>query len=301
MTRKIFATVGCLSVALICGLRADFFIEGSVPGEIKVRVLEGQREGAAEPAKAVTASFVASMMTVGYLSDTALDREQEQIRKTFNLKSVRLLTEVDLAWGEQGSGKASHTFRLDGSEYIVKLSAGDRKSGQPLGIEVYEKTSAGEKNLLDTGFGLLKSANRPIVFGFENGQGTPFFVCLHAEPSREEKAGFSIGTEKEKRLEEFAKGAVPCQDDIQPPRLVKMTEPVYPKIAYQKKIEGVVILSAKINEAGKVIDAMVLRSVPFLDTAAMEALKQWEYEPLIINGKPVKAIFTVTVRFSLKS
>ena len=55
-------------------------------------------------------------------------------------------------------------------------------------------------------------------------------------------------------------------------------------------------------EGAGVVDVIFnLEEVPFLDSAAMDALKQWEYEPMRINGKPVKAIFTVTVRFSLKS
>ncbi len=77
-------------------------------------------------------------------------------------------------------------------------------------------------------------------------------------------------------------------------------DPVYPDEAPQKGIEGIVILEAKIAEDGKVIDAMVLRSVPGLDGAAIAAVKQWVYEPMIIKGKPVKAIFTVTVRFTLE-
>jgi protein TonB len=45
---------------------------------------------------------------------------------------------------------------------------------------------------------------------------------------------------------------------------------------------------------------MVLRSIPLLDQAAIDAVRQWKYEPLIINGKPTPVVFTVTVRFQLK-
>jgi periplasmic protein TonB len=106
--------------------------------------------------------------------------------------------------------------------------------------------------------------------------------------------------EKTKRQEEFEKDAVPCTGDIQPPKLIKVVDPVYPDEAHKKGIEGIVILEAKIAEDGKVIDAMVLRSVPGLDEAALAALKQWVYEPMKLKGKPVKAIFTVTVRFTLE-
>ena len=333
MSRKsIYLAMAFLLFVLVFGLRAGesrsdngFFVKAPARGEMKLRVMEGLREGAEDPARAVTASYTGSMTTIGYLSDADLSKEQEQIRKTFNLKSVRLLTEADLVWEEGKAGKTSHTFRLNGWEYVVKVTPGGDARWQPFGIEVLERTEKREKSLLDTGFALPMKTNKPIVFGFENSQGRPFFVCLHALPSSAEKlkslvvdanqavavaavagqtasmaAKAAEAAEKTKRQEEFEKDAIPCTGDIQPPKLIKLVDPVYPDEAHKKGIEGVVILEAKIAEDGKVIDAMILRSVPGLDEAAIAAVKQWAYEPMIIKGKPVKTIFTVTVRFTLK-
>jgi TonB family protein len=44
----------------------------------------------------------------------------------------------------------------------------------------------------------------------------------------------------------------------------------------------------------------VLRSIPLLDAAAVEAVRQWVYEPMVVNGRPRPVTFTVTVRFVLK-
>jgi len=44
----------------------------------------------------------------------------------------------------------------------------------------------------------------------------------------------------------------------------------------------------------------VLRSIPLLDQAAIDAVRQWQYEPMIINGRPRGVIFTVTVTFKLR-
>jgi TonB family protein len=322
---RILLAAAFLSAAFVYGLGAgdkesyfDFPMQGPAQWEMKLRVMEGVREGGGDPARAVTASYAGSMTTIGYLSDAALSREQEQIRKTFNLKEVRLLTEADLIWAEGKERKTSHTFRLDGWEYVIKVTPGGEERWQPFAIEVFERTEKGETSLLDTGFTLPEKLNKPIVFGFENGQGRPFFVCLHAVPpkagktegfvveankavaSMAEKQAAAEAAEKKKRQEEFEKGAVPCTGDIKPPKLIKVVDPVYPDEAHKKGIEGIVILEAKIAEDGKIIDAMVLRSVPGLDDAALAAVKQWAYEPMIIKGKPVKAIFTVTVRFTLK-
>jgi protein TonB len=65
-------------------------------------------------------------------------------------------------------------------------------------------------------------------------------------------------------------------------------------------VEGVVIIEAQTDMYGRVRDVKVLRSIPLLDQAAIDAVRQWVYEPMIINGRPRGVIFTVTVRFTLK-
>ena len=60
------------------------------------------------------------------------------------------------------------------------------------------------------------------------------------------------------------------------------------------------IIEATIGADGRVRDTRVLRSVPLLDDAALSAVRQWEYEPTLLNGKPVAVIMTVTVNFRLQ-
>jgi protein TonB len=88
--------------------------------------------------------------------------------------------------------------------------------------------------------------------------------------------------------------------EIKPPRLLKRVDPLYPEIARQARVEGVVIVEATTDIYGRVLNVKVLRSIPLLDQAAIDAVRQWVYEPMIINGRPRGVIFTVTVRFQLK-
>ena len=74
-------------------------------------------------------------------------------------------------------------------------------------------------------------------------------------------------------------------------------EPVYPEIARRAGVSGVVILEAVIDPNGNVTDVRVLRSIALLDEAAMDAVRQWKYEPTLLNGVPVPIVMTVTVRF----
>jgi len=98
-----------------------------------------------------------------------------------------------------------------------------------------------------------------------------------------------------------AEPAVLAVGNVKPPRLVRRIEPVYPELARQARADGVVILEATTDIYGRVIAVRVLRSQPLLDEAAVEAVRQWVYEPLLVNGRPRPVTFTVTVRFVLKN
>jgi protein TonB len=89
-------------------------------------------------------------------------------------------------------------------------------------------------------------------------------------------------------------------DDIVPPTKIRNVNPVYPQIAQSARVQGTVVIEATIDREGKVSEARVLRSIPLLDQAALDAVRQWEYEPTLLNGEPVPVIMTVTVNFTLR-
>jgi protein TonB len=86
---------------------------------------------------------------------------------------------------------------------------------------------------------------------------------------------------------------------IREPRKIRNVSPVYPDIAKQARVQGIVILEATIGPRGDVTSVTVLRGIPLLDQSAMDAVKQWVYEPTLLNGVPVPVIMTVTVRYQL--
>jgi protein TonB len=87
---------------------------------------------------------------------------------------------------------------------------------------------------------------------------------------------------------------------VRPPKKLVDVKPVYPEDARTAKIEGVVILGIVIGEDGSVLDTTVLRSIPALDQAAVDAVSQWVFEPTLLNGEPVEIEMTVTVNFTLQ-
>jgi len=85
---------------------------------------------------------------------------------------------------------------------------------------------------------------------------------------------------------------------IKPPTKVKDVKPVYPAIAQSAHVTGTVTIEAIIGPDGKVSDAKVVRSVPLLDQAALDAVRQWEYMPTLLNGVPVPVVTTITLNFT---
>ena len=87
---------------------------------------------------------------------------------------------------------------------------------------------------------------------------------------------------------------------IQPPRKIKDVIPSYPMLATQARVQGTVILECTISPRGTVTDVKVLRGIPLLNDAALDAVRQWVYTPTLLNGIPVPVIMTVTVTFALR-
>ena len=85
------------------------------------------------------------------------------------------------------------------------------------------------------------------------------------------------------------------------PRLAHRVEPEYPDVAQRANIEGLVIIEATVGEDGRVDGVKVLRSQALLEKAAIDAVKQWQYEPLIYGGRPTPFVLTVTLSFNLAS
>lgn len=84
---------------------------------------------------------------------------------------------------------------------------------------------------------------------------------------------------------------------IATPRKITDARPVLSAWAARTDVRGVVIVDIVIGADGAVSDAKILRSIPLFDQAALDAVRQWRYEPTQLNGRPVPVIMTVTVAF----
>lgn len=84
------------------------------------------------------------------------------------------------------------------------------------------------------------------------------------------------------------------------PKLVREVKPIYPPVALRARIQGRVIIDATTDIYGRVRSFKLISGHPLLNQSAIDAVKQWVYQPYIINGVPKPVRFTVTVNFDLR-
>lgn len=94
--------------------------------------------------------------------------------------------------------------------------------------------------------------------------------------------------------------AVRIGGDIKTPTKIRDVRPEYPQEAHEARLSGMVILEALIDTQGNVRSARVLRSIPGLDEAALDAVKQWQFTPTLRDGVAVPVVMTVTVNFTIQ-
>jgi protein TonB len=87
---------------------------------------------------------------------------------------------------------------------------------------------------------------------------------------------------------------------VRPPRLLSKLSPVYPPLAKQTRVQGVVTIDAVIDTEGNVVEMRVVSGHPLLISAALETVKQWKYEPTYLNDQPIAVKLIVTVTFQLE-
>jgi protein TonB len=86
--------------------------------------------------------------------------------------------------------------------------------------------------------------------------------------------------------------------NITAPKLEHIVRPEYPMLAQQARLKGTVMLEAHVGADGPVKSVRALSGPVLLQDAAIEAVKQWRYRPLLLNGQPVEFIVIVTVSFN---
>jgi protein TonB len=86
---------------------------------------------------------------------------------------------------------------------------------------------------------------------------------------------------------------------VQAAKIVHQVTPVYPPLARQARISGIVRLEAAISRSGTIESLQVMSGHPMLTQAALDAVRQWVYQPTLLNGQPVEVVTQIEVNFKL--
>jgi TonB family protein len=101
-------------------------------------------------------------------------------------------------------------------------------------------------------------------------------------------------------IDEPGRKVVRVGGGVMMPRKIRDVRPEFPAEAKAAGMQGVVVIEVRIGTDGSVLDAKILQSVPVFDNAALTAVRQWKFEPPLLNGAPVDVVTTVTVNFALQ-
>jgi TonB family protein len=326
--KKLIVFVGFLMAVSLFHLHASEILN------IKLRVYEGAKEGTPAPLRFVTTSYLQSTVSATIPTEFGLEKEREKIKRVFNLQEVDLLTEANLKVGEKVQDTARHYFSLNGNEYLLAIRLTEWKGMGQFVIFVNETVEEKPRNILTTGITL--PGGNAAVFGFEDRKGQPYFLSFHItsvigpdgevlpppppppppppkkgihpqQPPPPPEKGIQPppppkppAPPTEEELEAFAKGAVQAVGEIKPPKLIREVPPIYPEEARKKGVKGTVVLGVRTDIYGRVTEVKVFRSIPLLDKPAVDAVKQWIYEPFIFEGKPSPVVFIVRAHFKLR-
>lgn len=254
-------------------------VGGGSEGDILVhlRLYEGSRGNEAPRSTVVSSYYLKPLFVSSMVSEFDLKEEQKELKRIFNLSSIKLMTRTQWGWKYGKSEKRFRMVVLNGHEFQVQLTMTGKKNG--FKVEVMDKSKKGEEPLLETDMELPQK--KSTVFGFEDSLRKPFFICLEREENQS-----IIGLE-------------PITVAPNKPKLIKRVKPVYPAEALDQNLQGEVIMDVSTDKDGRVKSIKVVDGVKGLNRAALDAVGQWRYKPYIVNGKARQMRFTVVVHFNL--
>jgi TonB family protein len=97
------------------------------------------------------------------------------------------------------------------------------------------------------------------------------------------------------------KSTADLDTSIPEPKKIYHTDPDYPLVARKARVRGIVIIEVTIDKEGKVTAPKIIKGLPLgLSEAAVHAVKQWTFEPTLVNDKPAEVLYVCSLRFSLK-
>jgi TonB family protein len=265
-------------IIFILGTAAPAAAEDKGDILVHLRLYEGSRGNEMPKSSVVSSYYLKPLFVSNMVSELDIKEEKKELKRIFNLSDITLMTRTQLGWKYGEPEKRFKMMVLNGHEFQVQLTMMGKKND--FKVEVMDKGKKEQEPLLQTV--VILPEKKSTVFGFEDSLRKPFFICLQREENQ-------TVIDKEPVRLPSGKGL----------KMIKRVSPKYPEIAIKKKIQGEVILDATIDREGKAIKIKVVDGPGELYHAAVDAVKQWRWQPVKIDGKVKPVKFTVVVNFDL--
>ena len=252
---------------------------------VDFRLYEGFRQDRSGVGDVVSSYYLKSQLTTPTPKDVDIDREKQALKKIFYLKDVKLIHRTGIVLKQNKWENRFQVMVLNDLEFQVQLSRVSEEESDRFKVEVKEMKKDGKSSsLLDTE--ILMPGEKITSLGFESSAGKMYFLSFN-------------------QLKNIPPPPPPPKIPKHPPqpqtpRLIHKVPPQYPREALKARVSGKVVLEVNTDTKGRVIKLKVLTGHPLLATAAIDAVRQWQYEVLHVNGKPTPATFQATVDFHLK-
>lgn len=282
---------GLMVLKAVMILMVFLFITGSLFAApdvaAQLRLYEGFKEVTAAPAGVITSYYLKPIPGEDVFLEVDISKEQESLKRVFSLKDIKLITQAGLVLAKDSTGSPFQVIVLNGRQLLLQLDAVDgEKSRFKVGVLEVLENGKPSRSLLESKIYLPQQ--KTTILGFEDSDGKIYFLSFR----RGEDVPSLSGADKDK---------VVHISSTRKPKLVKKSviNPEYPKEALKAHIQGTVVIEATTNTQGQVVDAVAIEGPKELCAAALDAVKQWQYEPYIIDGKPMPVKFTVMLKFNL--
>lgn len=243
---------------------------------VQLRLYEGYKKKGKVSAVVVSSYYLKKLAKEQLLSDKQIAMEKNSLQKIYNLEEVRDISVIDMTLKK--GGENTQEIVLAGRELVVKLAMFPKDTNR-FKVRVLEK---GKKAaLMETE--IIIPQEKAAVLGFEDATKRVFFFSFHRQKD----------SPADKKSPPIAW--------IKKPYLIKRVVPPYPDQVLAEGIEGDVVIRALINKKGNLTQLRVEESLhPLLDQAALDAVSQWKYNPLMTHEGPREQEVSVKITFKIK-
>lgn len=219
--------------------------------------------------------------------------ERAAVRPTLDAPAPRRTVAVEPVWTEEG---IAYRFRVN----LVLDAAGRVAEARLVGVSGIELAPDGPTPRVSDAREAALAAVRQ--WRFDPPAQAPMLVATDVTVGKS-AAGADLYTPASPGVPSRQMSSRPpirVSGNMAPPTKLVSVNPTYPQEAKDAKVTGVVIVDATIDADGSVSKVDVVRSIPLLDEAAVDAVRQWKFSPTLLNGEPVPVIVTITVNFTLQ-